>query len=218
MRVVQIEPGPMPTLIASAPAVDQRLRAFLCRNIAGNHLHRVGEPLDAVDGFQHVQRMAVRGIDHDEVDAGIDQPLGAVETALADRGGGRDTQAPLRILAGERMRHRLFHVLHGDQADAAILIVDDNELFDAVLVQHPLRLVLADALAHGHEILVRHQFGDFLTRIGGKPHVAVGENADQLARRAVAAAGDDGNAGDAVVLHQRQRVRQAWRRERWSAD
>jgi len=32
--------------------------------------------------------MAVRGVDHDEIDAGIDQPLGALEAAIADRGGG----------------------------------------------------------------------------------------------------------------------------------
>ena len=106
------------------------------------------------------------------------------------------------------MRDRLFHVLHGDQSDAAILIVDHQQFLDAVLVQHPLRLVLADAFAHRHQIFVRHQFGDFLARIGRKAHVAVGENADQLARHALGGAGDHRNAGKAVILHQRQRVRQ----------
>ena len=48
----------------------------------------------------------------------------------------------------------------------------------------------------------------FCLRIGGKAHVAVGEDADQLAGLALAAAGDHGNAGDAVILHQRQRIRQ----------
>ena len=85
------------------------------------------------------------------------------------------------------MRHRLFHVLDGDQADAAILIVDDQQLLDAVLMQHPLGLVLADALAHRDEVLVRHQLGDLLPGIGGKAHVAVGEDADQLAGLALAA-------------------------------
>ncbi len=106
------------------------------------------------------------------------------------------------------MRDRLLHVLDGDQADAAILIVDHEQLFDAVLVQHPLRLVLADAFAHGDEIFVRHQFGDFLARIGRKPHVAVGENADQFARHAPATAGHHRNAGKTVIVHQRQRIRQ----------
>ena len=49
------------------------------------------------------------------------------------------------------MRDRLFHVLDGDQPDAAILVVDDEQLLDAMRMQHPLRLVLADALAHRDE-------------------------------------------------------------------
>ena len=53
-----------------------------------------------------------------------------------------------------------------------------------------------------------HQFGDLLARIGREPHVAIGENADQFARHALGRAGDHGNAGKAVVLHQRHRVRQ----------
>ena len=137
--------------------IDQRLRALFGGDIAGDHLHGVGEPLDAVDGFQHARGVAVRGIDHDEVDAGIDQQLGALIAALADRGRRGHAQAALRVLAGERMGDRLFHVLDGDQADAAILIVDHDQLFDAMLVQHPLRLVLADALAHRDEVFVRHQ-------------------------------------------------------------
>ena len=150
----------------------------------------------------------MRGIHHDQIDAGIDQPLGALEAALADGGRGGDAQPALRILAGERMRDRLLHVLHGDQADAAILVVDHQQLLDAMLVQHPLRLVLADALAHRDQVFVRHQFGNFLPGIGGKAHVAVGEDADQLARHALGCAGDHRNAGKAVIVHQRHRVGQ----------
>jgi len=47
-----------------------------------------------------------------------------------------------------------------------------------------------------------------LSWIGRKPHVAVGEDADQLSRLAVAAPGDHGNPGEAVIVHQRQRVRE----------
>ncbi len=103
------------------------------------------------------------------------------------------------------MRDGLVHVLHGDQADAAILVIDHQQLLDAMLVQHALGFVLADAFPHGDEILVRHQFGNFLVRIAGEAHVAIGENADQLAGNVLARAGDDGNAGEAVLAHQRQR-------------
>ena len=56
------------------------------------------------------------------------------------------------------------------------------------------------------EPLLGHQLGHLLARVGGKAHVAVGENADQLAGPAVAAALDHRNAGNAVVLHQLERV------------
>ncbi len=106
------------------------------------------------------------------------------------------------------MSDGLFHVLDGDQADAAILIVDHQQLFDAMLVQHPLGLVLADILPHRDEVFVRHQLRNLLPRIGGKAHVAVGEDADELAWRGLAAPGHHGNARYAVRLHQRQRIRE----------
>ena len=88
--------------------------------------------------------MAMRGIDDQKVDAGIDQALGALEAVIADAGGGRRAQAPLRILGGVRIELRLLDVLDGDQADAIARWVDDQQLFDAVLVQQPLGLVLVD--------------------------------------------------------------------------
>ena len=103
MRVVQIEPGPMPTLMASAPASISALRAFGGGDVAGHDLHGVGQPLDAADRLEHLARMAVRGIDDDEVDAGLDQPLGALEPLVADGGGGGDAQAALLVLAGVRI-------------------------------------------------------------------------------------------------------------------
>ena len=47
--------------------------------------------------------MAVRGIDDDEVDAGVDQQLGALEALVADRGRGGDAQPALLVLAGVRV-------------------------------------------------------------------------------------------------------------------
>ncbi len=62
--------------------------------------------------------MAMRGIDDDQVDAGVDQALGALDAVIADADGGGDAQAALRILGGIRVELRLFDVLDGDQADA----------------------------------------------------------------------------------------------------
>ena len=75
-----------------------------------------------------------------------------------------------------------------------------------MLMQQPLGLVLADALAHRDQPVLGHQFGDRLAHVGGEAHVAVGQDADQLAGLAVAAALHHRNAGDVVLLHQRERV------------
>ena len=143
--------------------------------------------------------MAMRGIDHHQVDAGRDQRLGAGKALVADGGGGGDAQTALLVLAGVRIGDRLFDVLDGDQADAAILVVDHQQLLDAVLMQQPLGLLLADALAHRDQLVLGHQLGDALARILGEAHVAVGQDADQLAGHAVAGALDHRNAGNAVV-------------------
>ena len=104
--------------------------------------------------------MAVRGVDHHQIDAGLDQRLGAREALVADRGGGRDAQAALLVLAGVRIGDGLLDVLDRDQADAAVLAVDHQKLLDAVLMQQTLGFVLADAFAHGDELVLGHQLGD----------------------------------------------------------
>src|SRR5690606_18616797 len=153
-------------------------------------------------------RMAVRRIDDQEVDAGVDQALGTFDRLVADADRGGDPQPALPVLRGERVELRLLHVLYRDEADATALPVHDQQLFDAVLVQQPLRLILPNAFADRDEIVTRHQFAHRLAWIGSKAHIAIGENTDQLARPVAARAGvfDYGNAGNSVRAHQRPRI------------
>ena len=62
------------------------------------------------------------------------------------------------------------------------------------------------AFAHGDELVLRHQLAHRLAHVGGEAHVAVGENADELAGALAVRAFDHRNAGDAIALHQRQRI------------
>ena len=190
MRVVQIEPGPMPTLMASAP----------------QSISALAQLLDAGHGIEHVARVAVRGVDDDQIDAGRDQRFGACEAFVADRGGCGDTQPALLVLAGVRIGDRLLHVLDSNQTDAAVLVIHHQQLLDAVLMQQALGLVLTDALAHGDELVFGHQLGDALARIGRKAHVTVGEDANQFAGAAIGGALNHRHAGNAVLLHQVERL------------
>ena len=100
MRVVQIEPGPMPTLTASAPASISACVPSAVATLPARMRTRVGQLLGPRHRVEHALRMAVRGVDDQKVDAGLDQPLGALETVVADAGRGGDAQPPLRVLGG----------------------------------------------------------------------------------------------------------------------
>ena len=145
----------------------------------------------------------MRGVDDHDVHA-------ASMSAIARR-----SVSPTLVAAATRRRPRrpcrrwdiagLLDVFHRDEADAAIGVVDDEDLLDAVLVQKPLGFLGADAFAHGDKIVLRHQLAHGLSRIHGEAHVAVGEDADEPAG-ALPGALDDGNPGDPMALHQRERV------------
>ena len=89
-------------------------------------------------------------------------------------------------------------VLHGHQADAAIGIVDHQQLLNAVLVQQFHGLIAFDVFGNGDEAFLGHQLTDRLVGIGGKAHIAVGEDTHQLAGIAL----DHREAGNAVLLAQ----------------
>ena len=145
----------------------------------------------------------MRGVDDDEVDAGIDQQLGAQEAGVTRAGGRADAQALVLVLGGERMVGGLFHVVHGDEPDAAVVVVHDDELLDAVLVQQAPCLGPVDARPDRHEVLAGHEVCDLHVEIGGEAHVAVGDDADQLAP-----AVDHRNAGDLVAVLEREDIAQ----------
>ena len=188
-------------LYAIRARADQRPGRLGGRDIAGDHLNMVGQFLDRFDRGRHLLAMAMRSVDDDEVAFRIDQRLAALQTGFTHGGGGSDAQAARRVLRGLRIGDGFFDILDGDEANAVIGLVHNEQLFDPALVQQPLRLVLADAGLDGSEIILRHQFADQLSRIFSEPHVAMGEDADQLARFL-----DHRNAADLVPLHQHLRV------------
>ena len=86
------------------------------------------------------------------------------------------------------------------------MLIDDEQLLDPELMQKALGLALLHALAHGDQAILGHQLGDGLARVRGEAHVAVGEDADELALLASGAALDHGHSRNAVLLHQRKGV------------
>jgi hypothetical protein len=148
-RVVQMEPGPIPTFTASAPA-----------------------PISAL-----------------------------VASAVATLPATTWTALDRRLMRS--IGHRLFDILHRNEADAAALIVDDQQFLDAALVELTAGFLLRHAGSDRYQIVPSHQLGHRLGRVLREPHVAVGDDADQPPVRL-----GDRDAGDAVALHQLEGIRE----------
>ena len=142
----------------------------------------------------------MRGVDHHAIAARIDERLGSGETGVSDSRGSRNPEPPLAVLGSERRRHRLFNVLDGDEPDAMVVVVDHQQFLDPPLMEDAPGIGFAGADRDGRQIVPGHQLADQLARVLSEADVAVGEDAAQPAPFL-----DDGDAADAVRLHQLQR-------------
>ena len=182
MRVVQIEPGPMPTLIAVGAAVGQRPRAARGRDVAADHLHFREGALDPANALEHALRMAVRGIDHQDVDAGRDQRLGALVGVATGSDRRADAQLTELVLAGVRVLGRLQDVLDRDETLELELVVHNENTLEPVAMHEALGVLELGALGHGDQLVaLGHDIGHRLIEIGLETQVAVGHDADDLA-------------------------------------
>ena len=143
MRVVQMEPGPMPTLTASAPASISAMRAVVGGDVAGEQVDLREALLALADGFEHARGVAMRGVDGERVDAHFDQLGGALQEVAGGADGAGHAQAALVVLAGVGILQLLLDVFDGDQAFELVVVVDDQQLFDAVLVEDLFGLLRA---------------------------------------------------------------------------
>ena len=160
IRVVQIEPGPMPTLIASAPASMSALRRFAGRDVAGDHLDRVRELFTRSTALRDFGVVAVRRVDDDAVAARLDQRLGAREAGVADGRRRRDAKPALRVLGGVRAATAFSMSLTVIRPTQMIAVVDDEQLLDPPLVKDAPRDLLARAQRDDGKVLLRHQLAD----------------------------------------------------------
>ena len=99
-RVVQIEPGPMPTLTPSAPASIRASRGVGGGDVAGDRRRRRSSLDDLAHDVDHAARVAVGGVDHEHVDAGVDERLGPLERVGPTPTAAAAPQAALLVLGG----------------------------------------------------------------------------------------------------------------------
>ena len=119
---------------------DQCQRAFGRGDIAGDHLHGVGGVLIASTARSTpCEWPCAVSTTMTSASASISARARASPSG-PDAGSRGDAQPAKLVLVRQRMEFGLVHVLDGDQADAAIRVIDHQQLLDAVLVQQPPRL------------------------------------------------------------------------------
>ena len=138
-------------------------------------------PLDRAHRVHHALSVAVRRVDGEHVDIALGELLGALEEIAGGPDGRAHTEPSMGILGGARIFQLLLNVLDGDESLEHVLVVDHQQLFDAMAVQDLLRLLERGADRDGDQVLLGHHFGDWDVGAGLKSQIAIGEDADQLA-------------------------------------
>ena len=126
--------------------------------------------------------MAVRRIDDQHVDAGVDEPARALGGVLAAPHRGRHAQAAVLVLVGVGVLAALEDVLDGDEAPEHALGIHHRKLLDPVLGQDALGVIQTGADRRGHQVVLRHRLLDRLLEVPLELQVAVGDDADEPAR------------------------------------
>ena len=139
-RVVQIEPGPTPTLTRVGAGVDERLGALAGRDVAADDLHVpvAGSFLRRRDHVEQQPGVPVGGVDDEHVDAGLDQGGGALPGVAEVADGGADQEPASASF-----------VASGNCSDftKSLTVIRPREPARVVDQRQPLDLVLASSAA-----------------------------------------------------------------------
>jgi hypothetical protein len=135
--------------------------------------------------------MAVRGVDHDHVDARLAQRRDPIQGVRRRAHRRADPQAADAVLAGVRKFGGLLEILDRDHALQLVIAGDHQHLLDAVLVQQREHLFLGRVLAHRDQALLgRHHRGHRRIELGLEAQIAVRDDADHLGAEHHRHAGD----------------------------
>jgi hypothetical protein len=194
-------PRPHSCLHRVRARVDQCLRSFTRRDVAGDKLDRAPR-LDPAHDLEHARRVAVSGVDDEDVCVRVRQRLRTLDRIGTDADGGAHAKSTLLVLRRVRMLDLLLDVLDRDQTLEPPVAVDHGQLLDLVAVKDLFSLGERRADRRSHKIARSHQRGDRLRDVVLEAQVAVGQDADEHIVRV-----DDRHTADVVSTHQIERVR-----------
>ena len=141
--------------------------------------------------------MAVRGVDDDQINAGVNQGLAAFKAGVTNCSGSGDPETTQFILAGMRVQHGFFGVFQRQKPGKLAFSVGYQKFFDPPRFHQADRLIAVDRFAQDRQICARHHHLDRGFVVAGKAHVAVGDDAKHATLIV-----HNREAGDIIALHQ----------------
>ena len=209
-RVVQIEPGPMPTFTASTPASISAWVASAVATLPAISSHDALEVLPQVRIESITPREWPWAVSTTSTSTpGLDQRVHARVAIGAHAHRGGHQQALLGVLGGVGVHLAALSTsltVISPRSSPASLTTSSFSM--RLLCSSSIARFLGDALARGDQLL-RHHLVHRLVQVLLEAHVAAGDDADQLA------ALHHGDAVDAVLAHHLDHARQRRVRARW---
>ena len=132
---------PDAALTASAPASISASAASAVAMLPAINSHVPVGPCVRRTTSSTPRRVAVRGVDDEDVDLGLDERRRALDRVRADADRSAHAQPAVVVLGRVRELDALLDVLDGDQPLETAVGVDDRKLLDPVAVQDRLRLL-----------------------------------------------------------------------------
>src|ERR1035441_2575034 len=158
-RVVQIEPGPIPTLMPSTPSeINSRAPSYVATLPVMSCTS--GSLLLMAFTAAMTRALAVRGVDGDHIDLAPHQFLRALQKVPRGAHGRAHPQPALAVLGGVGVFQLLLNVLDGNQALEVIPVVHHQQFLDAVLVQNGGSLFQRGTHRHCDQVVLGHELAD----------------------------------------------------------
>ena len=125
-------------------------------------------------------RMSVCRVDHNGIDAGIDEGFNALHRVYGYTYAGGYAQTPLGVFACHGFVFGFCDVLISNESDEASVGIHHGEFFNLVLLQY---LACAGKVGRGvgrHKVITGHHFVDGAVEIVFEAQIAIGHNAHEL--------------------------------------
>ena len=165
----------------AAAGFRQRASARTGRHVAADDLQVRVFSASIANTLQYAFRVAVRGVDQQNIYARGNQRINALFVARARANRRANAQATLLIFTGVRFTFCFLEIFNGDHAEKMEAVIHNQRFLNAFLMHFGKDHFAAFAFANGHQTLFRrHINANRLIQVGDETHIATGDNADQL--------------------------------------